>query len=373
MEKIEEYLNKLKQINKVNFKDDAENIFNSREKVERVLQILIEMRTNELITANKESVISTLKEIGFVDCSEWIKIRRSFSLEDDESTFEDNLINADLETGINIVANYISEPGWMENTMPDKQWDIIWLENSKLFEEKNKKTKWFEDLIKEENIVKEIAIPERNEMMYKTTSTSDKYRFWNVPEGVDYNKFIENIFGMSEKHYNYFGGMEFKDPYRNCGIIDGCLVDINEFYRYTKNGDSKKFLQKFKAVKEKIDSKFGITNNEFVDDDREIVVLRPLYGDIGEHHENVVNYLKEKNDDRHHYILTSSHMGIYDVDQLIQLSNGDIKKYIDEMHSSRTKLLLSEKISEQEKKVKRQESEISELDDQLTKLKQEQK
>lgn len=160
---------------------------------------------------------------------------------------------------------------------------------------------------------------------YKSENINDKTTFFYPNQGETLTTFFNRVCNDIKNAPPIYGS-------RFVAVIDGILIDIEDFYnKVVQNGGNPvEAFERIKVAKKEVDEKYGITT-EFKHDSRKITVLeQACAGKIDLHHAEVADFAKQHANK--HYIVTSSHMGIYDADQLMKLSEDQIKQYITETY-----------------------------------------
>jgi len=117
-------------------------------------------------------------------------------------------------------------------------------------------------------------------------------------------------------------------------VIDGLNINAYNFLSHIEdtNINPSEAVEMMKEAKREIDEKYGIIQRSDEQFGRPIMILQPFRGDILEHH--VKALVDARNNPEIHYLFTSSHMGIYDADELKQLPDDSVRSYIEEMYDA---------------------------------------
>ena len=130
---MDEIIARLKQINK----DELDE----REFYEQVIDVIKGIDASQLSEQERESIKSTLSEIGCMDFGEWIRQKTLLGYALDDKNLEDSINKGSLLGGVwfanNMILPYISLQGESRSIDPaeKKEWAEAWLSQNYLKED----------------------------------------------------------------------------------------------------------------------------------------------------------------------------------------------------------------------------------------------
>ena len=165
---------------------------------------------------------------------------------------------------------------------------------------------------------------------FSSQNITDKTTFFYPENGESISMFFKRVAEYMKNNPETYGC-------RFVANIDGILIEAKTIIEIIKSGENpEKILEELKIGKKEIDEKYGIVDSN-VQDSREIIMLEmACAGTIPDHHSEVTEFAKKQ---PYHYFVTSSHMGIYDVDQLMQIQNGQVSNYVSDMYDKTKEII----------------------------------
>lgn len=192
---MDEIIARLKLIKK----DDLDE----REFYEQIIDVIKDIDASQISEEERESIKSTLHEIGCEDFEEWIKKKTLLGYALDDKNLEDSINKGSLLGGVwfanNMILPYISLQGESRSFDPaeKKEWAETWLNNSREISKNERET--FDGMINSIKSIDKSKLSERR-FFEEVLGTTLQMKDLDFTE-YKHKKLQETLFGIGCENY----------------------------------------------------------------------------------------------------------------------------------------------------------------------------